>query len=82
MIEGSRVRTYRINVKVPWFSWGVEVNDDLLVRQAKLLYDNMSAMGPWATMVRIERDLWGVAVGSCHDYIEITRVRLFSMTQQ
>jgi hypothetical protein len=74
------VRTYRINFKVPWLSWGVEVNDNLLVRQAKLLYDNVSAMGPWAAMVRIESDLWGVTVDSCHDEVEITRVRLFSMT--
>jgi hypothetical protein len=54
----SEEESYRVDLKIPWLSRCVQVDDDLFVVKAELLERNMRSVSPWAFVVGVEGDLW------------------------
>lgn len=57
---------YRIDIQIPLRPRRLEVDKDLLIRQAELLQSSMSSACKGTAMVGVECDFWsrGRAVGS------------------
>lgn len=56
--SGTRVlkialHTYRIDIKIPRVTGFGEIDDHFFVGETKLFQDNVRAMGPRATMIRV-----------------------------
>lgn len=58
--------TYRVNLKIPWLSRLIEINDYFLIRQAKLLHNDMCTMCPRTSVVGVKLDLWRVSINVSH----------------
>lgn len=50
--------SYRVDLKVPWLSGCVQIDDDLFVVKAELLEGDMRSVGPGASVVGVESDFW------------------------
>lgn len=48
---------YRVDLEVPGLARGIEVNNNLLILETKLLEGDVSAVGPGAEVVCVEDDL-------------------------
>jgi hypothetical protein len=51
--------SYRVDLKIPWLSGYVQIDDDLFIVKAELLEGDMRSVGPGASVVGVEGDFWG-----------------------